>query len=93
MGKLYASTVGVTLQVETTIDLTGASKVSLLVKKPSGAEAEWVGTPVGTTVQYVTQPNDLDEAGLYSIQVKAEFPDGSVFFGETVRLTVFEKYE
>ncbi len=93
MGKIYAGTVGVTLHVETTIDLTGASAVSLLVRKPSGKEVEWVGSPAGTTITYTTQANDLDEAGLYTLQAKATYPDGSLFLGETVRFTVFEKFE
>ena len=94
MGKVYTGTVGLLIELETgKDDLANATATKILVEKPDGSTAEWPATVTGTTLQYTTQPGDLDVIGLYKLQSYAEFPDGSKYYGETAKLPVFEHFE
>ena len=92
MSKVYINTEGILIKVETGIDLSGATKVSLKVRKPSGTEVEWIGTADGTKITYITQTGDLDEAGLYKIQAYIE--KGSLkILGDTDGIYVYNEFE
>lgn len=91
--KIYTGTVGIKLIVETGQDLSTASQVSLLVKKPDKSQVEWVGVANGTTIEYVVKSGDLDLAGTYIIHAKAVFANGDVWFGQAEKLVVYELFE
>jgi len=91
--KIYVGSYGVKLIVETQADLTNVTQASLVVKKPDGTEVEWVGTINGTKIEYITKQGDLDIAGKYRIQAKAVFSDGSVVYGQTDILPIYELFE
>ena len=91
--KIYAGSYGIKLTAETKSDLSTAVQVSLIVKKPDGSEVEWVGVINGSTIEYVLQQGDIDIAGKYLIQTKAVFNDGSVIYGQTDILPIYEKFE
>lgn len=91
MGKLYVGAVGVKLIVETGMDLSNATYVSLKVKKPDETEVEWVGTANGTKIEYIISTGDLDQSGFYKIQAYAEFED-SKMLGETNGIYVYDKF-
>lgn len=91
--KIYTGTVGIKLIVETGQDLSTASQVSLLVKKPDKSQVEWVGVANGTTIEYVVKSGDLDQAGIYRIQAKVTFANGSVWYGHTDVLVIYELFE
>jgi len=91
--KWYVGTVGVKLVVETGQDLSTAFQVSVLVKKPDGTQEEWIGTANGTQIEYIIQNGDLDQAGIYRIQAKVTFADGSVWYGHTDVLVIYELFE
>ena len=81
MAKYYVGNTGTTILVETGIDLTAATVLSLLVKKPSGAEVTWTGTigptnAIGesTRISYVVETGDWDQAGWWSMQSHVETP-------------------
>lgn len=92
MAKLYVGMSGVKLIVDTGINLNGASKVALKVKKPDGTEVEWIGTASGTKIEYVLQDGDLDQTGAYKIQAYVEFGT-SKMYGDTEGIYVYDKYE
>jgi hypothetical protein len=64
----YKDTVGLTIDVETGIDVSAATNIVFHVKKPNGKWYEWTS---GITVQdntqfrYMTQSGDLNLAGNY----------------------------
>jgi len=94
MGKVYTGTVGLLIELETEKDdLGNATVTKILVQKPDGSAVSWDATVSGTTLQYTTQPGDLDTPGLYRVQAYAEYPDGSKYYGETAKLPVFEHFE
>jgi hypothetical protein len=47
--KYYQGAVGVWVRVNTNVDLSGATLVKLLVRKPSAAVVTWTGTAVDET--------------------------------------------
>jgi len=93
MGKLYIGQTGVKIILETGQDLSSASQVSILVKKPDTTEEEWSGTINGTTIEYTTQTGDFNKAGIYRLQAKVVFANGSIWYGETAKLVIYEKFE
>ena len=62
-------TIGLTIYIETSKTITGATSITLNVRKPSGIDVEWTGAVVyGTTqLKYLTLSGDLDEDGWYLI--------------------------
>lgn len=57
-------------------DLTGLVSATIRYRKPSGDTGEWVAAVSGSTVSYVTQEGDIDEDGVWYLQVFYDF--GSV---------------
>ena len=97
MTNIYKHSSGITFEVSTDFDLTSATKVSLLVKKPSNKTAIWnaevLGDPTGGMLTYITEPDDLNEDGWFYMQSYAEFPTGKVYYGSAVKFKVLDAYE
>lgn len=96
MTHVYKGSVGVTFEVDTQTDLTDATKVSIIVQKPSKSTSEWeavVGDdPSDGILTYVSKEGDLDENGFYYIQSYVEFDD-QIFYGQSVKIKVYDTYE
>ena len=60
------------------VDLTGATELTILLGKPSGAVAAKPATVLGAETEGVircyTSAGDLDEAGLYLVQARLVLP-------------------
>lgn len=94
LGTHYTGEVGVVIQLNTGIDLTLASSVSINVQQPNGSTAVWAGTKVvidgvNSGVQYTTLTNDLYYPGTYSVQPAVVFSNWSGF-GEIATFTIEE---
>jgi hypothetical protein len=64
----------------------------LNVKKPQGSKVVWIPTTYETTVMsYTTIKGDLNEIGIYYLQVEIRFGT-KIFFGETTAFLVKESY-
>lgn len=61
-------------------DLTGLDSATIRYRKPSGDTGEWTATVAGDDVSYTVQEGDIDEDGVWYLQV---FYD----FGSTQRAT------
>ena len=73
--KYYVGDVGTEIIVDVCSDITLATKVSLLVKKPDGTEHEWIGTVFEITkIRYVVSVGDFDQNGKYRVQAYVEAP-------------------
>lgn len=93
MEKIYVQSLGVTVVVETDIDLTNATETTLLVRKPNGGDVIWSADKYETTkMAYFLQAGDLSEKGIYKIQAKAVFAD-KVLYGATLPFRVWEQFE
>lgn len=67
---------GQTLEISTDLDVTAATEVILAVKKPDGTLAEWDCTPAVGLVTRVFEDGDLDQEGLYKVQIVCTFAAG-----------------
>ena len=94
VGEHYTNEVGVVIQLNTGIDLSQATSVSINVCQPNGSTTVWVGTVVmlngvNSIVQYIIQTNDLYYPGTYQLQPAVVFSNWSGF-GEIATFTISE---
>lgn len=74
----FVGEVGTALIVDCKKDITRSKKYLIYVKKPSGKEVIWTGVCNGTTkTKYIIKKGDLNEAGIYKVQVYLEMSDFS----------------
>jgi hypothetical protein len=74
-GKYYIGDIGTEIIVDTCVDLVeaGAIVTNLIVEKPDRTVEIWAGSIYGTTsIKYVVQVGDFDQAGPYRIQAYVE---------------------
>jgi len=94
MTTIYQNDVDIVFRLDTGIDdLSTASKIQILVKKPSGVEAEWTATRYGATsyITYTSIAGDLNEEGDYILQSYVEFGASHPHSGDSVVVTVYAR--
>lgn len=95
--SVYKHSEGILFEVDTETDLTNATNLAILVKKPSNKSATWTAAVLGNATDgimwYRTVSGDLDEDGNYLIQAYAEFPSNKVYYGNAVKLKVKDRFE
>lgn len=89
MSTSYKPDIGTVVSLNTGVVITGASGLSIEVKKPSGTVASWAGAIGADTksVEHTIAANDLDEAGDYILQAKLTL-NGGTWRGKSVVYTV-----
>lgn len=93
MSKLYVDDVGTVILVNCGSAVTGATGISMKVKKPDGTEVSWTATVYGTDyITYTTIAGDLDQSGEYTLQASLTV-GGWTGLGESASFTVYEEYE
>ena len=94
---IYKRDVGVTFEISTDIDLTNATSVQIMIKKPSSRSAIWPATksvtPSDGIITYTTIDGDLNEDGWHYLQSYAEFPSSVAYYGNAVKFKVYDSYE
>jgi hypothetical protein len=89
---LYKGSIGIILNISTTVDLTTASTTYLKVVAPYGASINWIGsktaTPADGIISYTIQSGDLDDIGNYIFQSYIVMVDGSTYIGDPVTIKV-----
>lgn len=91
--KYYVGDVGTQLLIDTCTALAAATSVALQVRKPDGTTVTWTGAVSGlTSIAYVTQANDWDQAGTYYLQAYVQFAGGVAIHGDTVTFRVLARY-
>lgn len=69
MTKVYVGDIGTEIILDTLVDITSATSVSIKARKPDGSAVTWPGAVYGgTSIRYVSQLNDLDMDGVWSLQ-------------------------
>lgn len=96
-GVWYTGEIGVRVQLDTGIDLTWSTSVSINVLLPNGSTEVWTGGVVGlnevnSVIQYITQAGDLYYPGTYSVQPAVTFSNWSGF-GEKATFTICENIQ
>lgn len=61
----------IVLSIDLGIDLSTATGVKILYKKPSGASGAWDGSATGTKVLYSATNGEIDEPGLWQFEARA----------------------
>ena len=70
---IFVGDVGTSIELDTGSDLRSATSLQIEATKPSGTKVTWTASvhPTQPTVmRYVTQANDLDEAGTWKLRAK-----------------------
>lgn len=93
MTKVYVGDIGTLLQLDTGQPLSGATSVSIEVRKmATGVEVSLPGVVVSSTKVQVTSVADtFDVAGEWLLQAKVVLPSGT-WLGETVPLRIYPKF-
>ena len=92
MGKIYINQV-LDIELDTTVDLSGASSPKISAQSHDGEVREWPATVDGTLLKYTTIKNvDLNKSGSWKLQaipnvVGAEAP------GETVPMKIYQLWQ
>ena len=90
MGKLFQNATGIIFNVDTGMNILGATTVELIVKKPDESVVKWKGKIVNNRfITYVTQEGDLDQVGTYILQAHVITSDGNEYFGDIVKFYVY----
>ena len=92
--KLYKDDLGTVFQVDVGTDVSGASALTLKVRKPKGTRVSWTGAVNGATntqIDYTIIADDLDEVGTYKLQSHVVTPTWTGR-GETVDFTVYDLF-
>lgn len=94
MSKIYKSDIGTIISLNTGQTITGATAISIEVKKPSGAIASWTAV-VGAdamSVEHTVVAQDLDEVGGYILQAKLTL-SGGTWRGASVNMEVKDNFK
>jgi len=94
MSIVYKPDIGTVISLNTGQVITGATALSIEVKKPSGALVSWAGAIGADTksVEHTIVANDLDEAGDYVLQAKLTL-GGGTWRGASVELEVRDVFK
>lgn len=98
MAKAYVGDIGTAIEVNTFIDLTGATVKEIIIKKPSGTIlTKTAAIPEGLTdsdgkIVIFTVAGDFDEAGKYHVQPHIESASTD-HLGNTSNFTVYNVFD
>ena len=91
--KVYRNDIGTAIILDTTENITTQTDLRILYQKPSGLTGQWTAAVFETTkARYVTISGDLDEKGLWYLQVYLEIPQWKGY-GETVEMYVYDQWK
>ena len=82
-----------TIKLDTVFDISAATSLKILYKKPDETTGEWIGYLSGTTlVAYDVLDGDLDQAGTWQLQSYVVV-GGDKGYGEVVYWTIDENLD
>lgn len=90
--KVYVDDIGTQISVDVGTTISGATEVTLEVKKSDGTAVSWDASVSGQTASVTIESGDFDVAGIYLLQVKLTI-DGFTGKGETTSFTVYKAFE
>ena len=75
MTQLFVGDTGTQIILDCVVDISTATLMNIVAKKPNGVTVTWTATLNGTTaVQYITQATDIDTPGMWRMQAYVEMP-------------------
>lgn len=94
MGKIYLNQNSLRIELETEVDINGATATLIKFEKPSGDTGEWsasVSDPGAGKIYYDLTGTELDEIGNWMLWAHVTFSDTRHAPGEPTRLVVYEE--
>ena len=89
---IYKGQAYFTIELDTLIDLSGASSPVINYKKPSGVVGEWTAVVSGTKLTYEVAEGDINQAGIWRLQGECII-DSRTAKTDAVNLVVKNDYE
>lgn len=90
--KYYVGDIGTAVIVDTLSDISLATEVKLIVRKPDNTTAHWTGSVYDTTkILYTTKAGDFNIPGPYRLQSWVRIGTGE-WSGNTVLFTVWAAF-
>lgn len=90
--KVYIGDTGTAVELDTGVDLSGATVTEIAVQKPDGSAATWAASVTGSTkLRYVSLAATFDQAGTWRVQAKVTLPSGA-WRGETAEFKVYKPF-
>ena len=78
MDEVFVGDVGTEMSLDCEMDISSATVMRIVVKKPNGKRVRWAAQADGTSaIKYVIQAGDLDVAGDWDMQAYVEMPTWS----------------
>lgn len=91
--KVYAGDTGTRITLGCGTNISTASALEIMARKPDGTAVTWTATLSGADSLYFdTLANTLDQAGDWALQARVTIGSG-VWRGETILLTVHAAYD
>ncbi len=92
MPKVYLGDVGTVITLDCGQNISAATGLAILARKPSGEIVTWTAVASGTNgLSYTTVAGAIDETGTWKLQALVTFAS-SVFRGETANLPVYAAF-
>ena len=93
MDKVFKGDIGTKIILDADSDISTATELKIVYRKPSGAVGSWTAVAEGTQqAYYIITASDLDEVGKWEFQLYVKLPSWSGY-GEISGFTVYENFE
>ena len=93
MSKIFKNQTKLILTFDTGQSLVGALSTTIKYIKPSGMKGSFNASINLDNLVYYVEENDLNEYGNWIFWCAVTFGDGSIGYGEPVRVTVYKEGE
>lgn len=86
---VHVGDIGTRIKLNAGEDISAATCAKIIAQKPSGEVVVWTATIVANYAYYNTVDGDLDESGVWTLQLYANLP-GKPWsgYGSTAKMTV-----
>jgi hypothetical protein len=85
--SIYKGQSLIKITLETGQDLTEASAVKILYKKPDGTKGSWTATTNGTAIEYNVVSGNIDQEGSWQLQSEITI-SGRTGYGQVTMMKV-----
>ena len=92
--KTYVGDAKTQIEINCHEDISSATVIEIIARKPNGTVATWSATLLGTnSLKYVTDSTTLDQSGIWKIQPHITMPTWGPGLGETDELIVYDRFK
>lgn len=75
MADIYKGDLGIKLILDVGVDISSATRMSILYRKPYGGTGTWAAVmETGTSVSYTSLTDEFNEVGIWKVQARVTTP-------------------